>query len=164
VEAACAAIARCGQVLLAMHDAEEAPSDIRLADAPCSAEDAAAMTLRWNELGAFLAAHPKAHLLDVREAAEHHASRGIRYGTLAAINVPLSSIATLPVAWLESKAAPIVLVCRSGNRSLKAALWLQSQGYTQVRHVHGGLALRPASISAALTHSPSEKIMDAAVA
>jgi len=34
-------------------------------------------------------------------------------------------------------------VCRSGNRSLKVAQWLHSQGHTAVCHVHGGLALRP---------------------
>jgi cysteine sulfinate desulfinase/cysteine desulfurase-like protein/rhodanese-related sulfurtransferase len=161
VDAACVAIIRCGQVLLAMHDGDEdepSSSDATLMDAPCSAEDAAAMTLQWSELGAFLASHPKARLLDVREAAEHHASRGIRYGTLAAINVPLSSIAALPDAWLESKAAPVVVVCRSGKRSLKAAQWLRSQGYLQVRHLHGGLALRPASVSTPLAHSPGEKI------
>jgi rhodanese-related sulfurtransferase len=36
-----------------------------------------------------------------------------------------------------------VFVCRSGNRSLKAAQWLQAQGHTKVRHIQGGLASRP---------------------
>lgn len=166
VDAACAAIARCGQVLLAMHSdaAGESAVDQLLADALCFTEDIATMTLQWNELGAFLATHPQACLLDVREAAEHHASGGIRCGTLAAINVPLSTIATLPANWLELTAAPIVVVCRSGKRSLKAALWLQSEGFTQVRHLHGGLALRPVSSSEAITHSPSVKTMDTAAA
>lgn len=166
VDAACVAIVRCGHVLLAMHGGEdgEPSSGTDLSDVPCSAEDAAAMTLPWSELGAFLASHPKARLLDVREAAEHHASRGIRYGTLAAINVPLNAITTLPTGWLESKAAPVVVVCRSGKRSLKAAQWLHSQGYTLVRHLHGGLALRPISISAAIPHTPTEKIAHPAAA
>lgn len=163
VDAACAAITRCGQVLQVLRSdvVDESVADQWLADTLCFTEDIASMTLQWSALGDFLALHPHACLLDVREAAEHHASRGIRYGTLAAINVPLSTIATLPAAaWLESKVAPMVVVCRSGKRSLKAALWLQRQGYTQVRHLHGGLALRPISISAPLTHSPAEKIAD----
>ncbi|MES2581539.1 MAG: aminotransferase class V-fold PLP-dependent enzyme [Pseudomonadota bacterium] len=160
IDAACSAIARCGQVLLAMHrgEADEpASASAALLHAPCSTADAAAMTLQWSELDPYLAAHPKTRLLDVREAAEHHAGRGLRYGTLAAINVPLSTITTLPAAWLESRAAPVVLVCRSGTRSLKAAQWLRSQGFVQVRHLHGGLALRPVSSSTALTHTQVEK-------
>jgi rhodanese-related sulfurtransferase len=39
--------------------------------------------------------------------------------------------------------APFVLVCRSGNRSQQVTQWLHSQGHTTVRHLHGGLALRP---------------------
>lgn len=161
VDAACAAIARCGQLLMALHDANATPpaADAGLVDVPCSAEDAAAMTLQWNELGAFLRAHPQARLLDVREAAEHQASRGLRYGALAAINVPLSTLPTLPAGWMDTKSAPLVLVCRSGKRSLKAAQWLQSQGYAQVRHLHGGLALRPVSATpAALAHPTAGKI------
>lgn len=159
VNAACAAIARCGQLLMALHDAN-APSafDAGPVDVPCSAEDAAAITLHWKDLGAFLHAHPQARLLDVREAAEHQASRGLRYGMVAAINVPLSTLPTLPAGWMDAKSAPLVLVCRSGKRSLKAAQWLQSQGYVKVRHLHGGLALRPVSVTAALTHPPAEKI------
>ena len=56
------------------------------------------------------------------------------------------------------KMRPIFLICRSGKRSLKAAQWLRSQGFAQVRHVHGGLALRPVSVSTALTQSPAGKI------
>ena len=159
VDAACLAIVRCGQVLRAKLCGNEAdpPSDMALFDVPCSAADAAAIALQWSELGAFLATYPKARLLDVREAAEHHASRGIRYGSLAAINVPLASISALSATWLESKTDPLIVVCRSGKRSLLAAQWLLNQGYGQVRHLHGGLALRPVSTATALTHSPTEK-------
>ena len=156
---ACTAIARCGQALLALHlGDDDAPlCGVAALDLLCSAEEAAAMTLPWDGLGAFLADHPKTRLLDVREAAEHHASRGMRYGALAAINVPLSTMATLPASWLDTKTTPVVLVCRSGKRSLKAAQWLRSQGFAQVRHLHGGLALRPTTNASALTHSPTEK-------
>lgn len=159
VKDACAAIARCGQALLALHSGEDGatPVDVLMADLTCSDEEAADLTLHWEALGAFLAEHPTARLLDVREAAEHHASRGMRYGPLAAINVPLSSLPSLPADWMDAKSVPLVLVCRSGKRSLKAAQWLLSQGYTRVRHLHGGLALRPASATPAITHLPAEK-------
>ncbi len=157
---ACAAISRCGQALLALHNGDDGATQggIPALDLPCSEEEAAAMTLHWEALGAFLAQHPKTRLLDVREAAEHHASRGMRYGTLAAINVPLSTMSALPAIWLQSQTEPVVMVCRSGKRSLKAAQWLRSQGLAQVRHLHGGLALRPVSASTALTQSPADEI------
>ncbi len=164
VDAACVAIARCGQVMMAMpHDEEvDLPATgVAVVDEPCSVADIGAMALQWSELGAYLATYPNTRLLDVREAVEHHAGRGIRYGALAAINVPLSTMAVVaarPAAWMESKAAAFVLVCRSGKRSLQAAHWLRSQGYTQVRHLHGGLALRPGSGTVALSHSPAEKV------
>lgn len=164
VDAACVAIARCGQVLMAMPHKEEIDllaTGAAVIDVPCNVEDSGAMTLQWSELGAYLATHPNTRLLDVREAVEHHAGRGVRYGALAAINVPLSTLAleaALPAAWMESKATAFVLVCRSGKRSLKAAQWLRSQGYTQVHHLHGGLALRPDCGTAAISHSPPEKV------
>ncbi len=112
---------------------------------PASTDEAAALTLQWSELDVFLAAHPTACLVDVREATEHLASHGIQYGAWAAINLPLSTLTTDPPAWTQRTcaASPLVLVCRSGKRSLQAAQWLHTQGQVQVRHVHGGLALRP---------------------
>lgn len=161
VQAACAAIARCGQALVKLlgndEDEAAASSGATMADVPCSASQVAAMTLQWSELTSFLAAHPDTSLLDVREAAEHYAGSGLRFGSLAAINVPLSTMATLTATWLETRAAPVVLVCRSGNRSLKAAQWLHSQGFEKVRHLHGGLALRPLAAHAALTQSATPK-------
>ncbi len=165
VEAACAAIARCGQVLLATYGVGGA-SDAAVVDAtPCSAEDAAALSLHWSELDAYLASHANARLVDVREAAEHSVGGGVHHGAWVAVNLPLSSMAAMPAAWLDTKAVPVVLVCRSGKRSLKAAQWFKDQGFVQVRHVHGGLALRPDAKAAhtdiarqaALTHSPREK-------
>jgi cysteine desulfurase len=140
IEAACTAIARCGEVLRALKSV--AGADVA-ATAPCSADDVAEMTLQWNELDAYLSAHPDARLLDVRESTEHQVSRGLQHGSWSAESAPLSALGALAPQWMASGAAPVVLVCRSGNRSLKAAQWLRSQGYVHVRHVHGGLALRP---------------------
>ncbi len=139
VLAACDAIARCGQVLQAPQEAPAAD----VAVAPCSAQDVAAMTLQWNELDAFLSAHPAAQLVDVREAIEHQASQGLQHGRWTAVSAPWSALGQHTPDWMRQAATPVVLVCRSGNRSLKAAQWLRSQGLAHVRHVHGGLALRP---------------------
>jgi rhodanese-related sulfurtransferase len=111
------------------------------ADSP-SDQEAAAFTLQWRELDAFLRAHPDARLVDVREAAEHQASQGIRQGAWVASSLPLSAFGRLPFATPELAKAPVVVVCRSGNRSLKAAHWLRRLGHQNVRHVQGGLAMR----------------------
>jgi cysteine sulfinate desulfinase/cysteine desulfurase-like protein/rhodanese-related sulfurtransferase len=143
MDAVCMAIAQCGKVLQAESAESGATPDI----AVCNAQEAAAFTLHWSELDAFLSAHPDARLVDVREAMEHQASRGIRHGDWSAISAPWSAWATWAPQWSAQGAAPVVLVCRSGNRSLKAAQWLCNLGQTNVRHLHGGLALRPAALS-----------------
>ncbi|SNZ10107.1 Rhodanese-related sulfurtransferase [Persephonella hydrogeniphila] len=73
-------------------------------------------------------------LLDVREPQEYEFSR-IREKD--AILVPLmrlpSVIGKLP------KDKPIYIICRSGNRSLQATLWLMEHGYHNVKNVEGGI-------------------------
>ena len=143
VDAACLAIARCAQAL-----AVPAPPLVTGALAPhlCNtvcARDAAAYTLRWDDLDTFMATNPGTRFIDLREAAEHTAGSGVALGNHMALNKPLSQMSKALPAWCLDPAAPVVLVCRSGNRSLKVAHWLQSRGCAHVRHVHGGLALRP---------------------
>jgi rhodanese-related sulfurtransferase len=43
--------------------------------------------------------------------------------------------------WLATPGRPLVFICRSGNRSAKAALCLQRLGHAQAWTVTGGLAL-----------------------
>lgn len=147
VDAACAAIACCGAALQAAGDAVvQAPVDATSApalDATGSGVDAAAFTLQWTELDDFLQAHPGACLVDLRERAEHLVSGGIAHGTWQTIHAPVSTLTAETPPWCAPGAAPVVLVCRSGNRSLKVAQWLHTRGHTAVRHVQGGLALRP---------------------
>ena len=146
IQAATEGIAGCGAVLLAMaqegNKVESEPHGVGSAESLSDNEDAATFTLQWRELDAFLQANPKARLVDVREDAEHQASRGVQQGNWVASSVPLSRFEAHPAGWSEPDEVPVVLVCRSGNRSLKAARWLRSLGHLNVRHVHGGLALR----------------------
>jgi rhodanese-related sulfurtransferase len=45
-------------------------------------------------------------------------------------------------AWfLRAESRPLVFICRSGNRSARAAQALHRAGYAQAWHLAGGLAL-----------------------
>ncbi|MCC2958442.1 aminotransferase class V-fold PLP-dependent enzyme [Massilia sp. IC2-477] len=88
---------------------------------------------------AYLAAHPDALLVDVRELPEHAAAAAQLRGR-SAHNVPLSQLAGQAVHWLREP-RPLVFVCRSGNRSARAARLLRRLGHAQAWHVAGGLAL-----------------------
>lgn len=135
IEQACAAIARCAA---ALPREPVAPSNIPLVAG-------AAPTLLWCELKEFLAQHPQAQLVDLRETCEQEVAV-VPNGGCSAVSAPMSSLDRLAPQWLrETPSQPRVLVCRSGKRSQQAALWLQSLGLKQTWHLHGGLALRPAS-------------------
>ena len=131
---ACAAIAHCGQALAGQPAAARA--------LPAVQGDAHALTLRWSGLADFLVAHPDAQLVDVREVCEQQAGV-LSHTGCRTVSMPLGELQALAGQWAEETTpAPRVLVCRSGRRSLQAALWLRSLGVTQVWHLHGGLALR----------------------
>jgi cysteine sulfinate desulfinase/cysteine desulfurase-like protein/rhodanese-related sulfurtransferase len=88
---------------------------------------------------AYLAAHPDALLVDVRELPEH-AAGAARLRGHAAHHVPLSQLAGQAPQWLREP-RPLVFLCRSGNRSTRAARLLRRLGHAQAWHVAGGLAL-----------------------
>lgn len=88
----------------------------------------------------FLQTHPDAILVDVREAAEHAARRQPLHGR-AVVSVPLTRLAEHASHWLQGEPKPLVLFCRSGNRSARAVQCLHRLGYPQAWHVAGGLAL-----------------------
>jgi rhodanese-related sulfurtransferase len=91
-------------------------------------------------LDLFLRRHADALLVDVREAGEAAAGAMTLHGR-AAHHVPLSRLAEHLPGWLADPARPIVFVCRSGNRSAKAALCLRRAGHAQAWTLVGGLAL-----------------------
>ena len=85
-----------------------------------------------------LEATENAVLLDVRTAGEFAG------GTIpGSKNIDFLSPAFSTKVKSLNKDATYFVFCRSGNRSQQAAHWLHSQGHTTVRHLHGGLALRP---------------------
>ncbi|MCS0629094.1 aminotransferase class V-fold PLP-dependent enzyme [Telluria mixta] len=96
--------------------------------------------LHPDTLAVFLRRHEDALLVDVREAAEAAAGALTLHGR-DAHHVPLSRLAEHLPGWLSDPARPIVFVCRSGNRSAKAALCLRRAGHAQAWTLVGGLAL-----------------------
>jgi rhodanese-related sulfurtransferase len=76
----------------------------------------------------------------VREAAEHAAGPIALHGHQAQ-SVPLSRLAEHAARLLQGERRPLVFICRSGNRSARAAQQLQRIGYTQAWHAAGGVAL-----------------------
>lgn len=55
------------------------------------------------------------------------------------INVPLSTLAQGTPQLDKYKQRPVVVVCRTGNRALKAATILRRRGFTSVYVLAGGL-------------------------
>lgn len=102
--------------------------------------DGAVAQLAPAELAAFLQAHADALLVDVREQPEADAGACSLYGR-AALNLPLSRLAEHIAHLSATPQRPLVFVCRSGNRSARAALALRRAGHAQAWTVTGGIAL-----------------------
>jgi cysteine desulfurase len=151
IDRAAQALQRCGAIaiqtgLLTTSDvANHTTAPSGMAATSTTAEPTTAPRhLRWPELATFLQSHPQAQLVDVREVHEHLATGGLQVGSQRAENAPLSQLEQRWGGWLAQRQRPVVFVCRSGKRSLQAAVALQCQGHPNVLHVDGGLALRPA--------------------
>jgi cysteine sulfinate desulfinase/cysteine desulfurase-like protein/rhodanese-related sulfurtransferase len=95
--------------------------------------------LRPEGLDDFLRTHADALLVDVREACELEAG-GMRLCGREAQALPLSRLAE-HLGQLLAAQRPLVFICRSGNRSARAALCLQRLGHPQAWSLAGGLAL-----------------------
>ena len=73
-------------------------------------------------------------VVDVREPAE------FKTGHIPnAVNVPLSGLAAQLKQLQKHKDRPLVVACRSGNRSVGAAVLLRKQGFAQVYNLAGGM-------------------------
>lgn len=89
------------------------------------------------------AARSGARLVDVREPHELVGELGRLEGFE---NVPLATLPEVARSW--DKRQPIVVICRSGNRSGKAALHLDAEGFSTVSMRGGMLAVRAAQAPA----------------
>ena len=73
------------------------------------------------------------YLLDVREMFEYMVSN------LDGDNIPLGELQTRVASLEDKKDAEVIIMCRSGNRSSRACSYLESQGFTNVANLKGGI-------------------------
>ena len=95
------------------------------------------------QLNAFMQQQPELVLVDVREP--HEQSAGALSGYLPrpypVLEIPLSKLADALISGRLTPQQPLLLVCRSGNRSLVACKVLGRFGFKQVYNLKGGMAL-----------------------
>jgi cysteine desulfurase len=121
-------------------------ADARLAR-PANAALAAERSLDAPALERFMASHPDALLIDVRELYEHAANGAPAWHGQAARSVPLSRLAGQLELWMHAAPRPLVFFCRAGNRSARAAQCAQRLGVANAWQVTGGLALGDAVLA-----------------
>ncbi|MYM41566.1 aminotransferase class V-fold PLP-dependent enzyme [Duganella qianjiadongensis] len=92
-------------------------------------------------LNALLGSHPAVELIDVREDFEYAASANLLAVAGKVQSVPLSRLTEHASSWLAAPDSTLVFICRSGNRSLKAAQCLRRLGHQHSYSLSGGLAL-----------------------
>ena len=78
--------------------------------------------------------HKNAFVLDVREPGEYNAGH-----LLNAQLIPLGKLQERIGELAKYKDKPVVVVCRSGNRSGTACVTLGKQGFTQAYNLTGGM-------------------------
>ena len=132
LELACERIARCGRAF-AQSPPEPCTGPAPHLDGPTPELDAAAIR-PW------LDAHPDAILVDVRGAREYGVGAAMLHGR-ATVNVPLARLDQHAGEWLGAGARPLLFVCRSGNRSARAARALRALGHARAWSLAGGFAL-----------------------
>lgn len=78
--------------------------------------------------------HKNARVLDVREDSEFKGGH-----VLNAIHIPLGKLKDRIGELEKYKSQPLVVVCRSGNRSSSACVSLGKQGFDQAYNLAGGI-------------------------
>lgn len=91
-------------------------------------------TITSSELKDRLDARDAVVLIDVREPDERAAYN------IGGIHLPLGKILSLQTEEIDDlKAQEIICYCRSGQRSMQAALMLQTMGFQNVKNLVGGM-------------------------
>ena len=86
------------------------------------------------ELQSYLTTEASAVLVDVREA--HELPNGVLEG---AIHIPMQQVPEVLEQLEPHRSSPLVLVCRTGNRSGQVGLFLEGVGFTDVINLVGGM-------------------------
>ncbi len=126
-------------LLLGAHDySQEFATTLEADTLPAAVREE--VNLAAQQIDTFLAEHPKAWVIDVREAYEHGMGSGsLHFPTR---NAPLSRLPQHLVEWLQNPQQELLFVCRSGARSALAAACLRRLGHRNSWHLVGGLALQ----------------------
>jgi rhodanese-related sulfurtransferase len=91
-------------------------------------------TISVSSLKERIANNEKVNLLDVREPDEHAEFN------IGGIFIPLGQVMAMQVDALnELKNEEVICYCRSGNRSMQAAMMLEQMGFTNVVNLVGGM-------------------------
>ncbi|MBV1774919.1 aminotransferase class V-fold PLP-dependent enzyme [Burkholderiaceae bacterium DAT-1] len=99
------------------------------------------------EVARFVEVNPDTLLLDVREQAEHLAGTPLAPHGCSMLSVPLGRIVNALAGGLLNPNRPILVFCRSGNRSAQVVQCLRRLGWRNVWQLSGGAAFWPASLS-----------------
>lgn len=95
------------------------------------------------QLDAFMQKMPDLQVVDVREPHEQSAGALAQYlpKPYPVLEIPLSKLADALINAVLQPSQPLLLICRSGNRSLVACKVLGRVGFAQVFNLKGGTAL-----------------------
>ena len=86
------------------------------------------------ELKERLESNEKLNLIDVRQPEEHAEFN------IGGILLPLGNILSMQIDEIdELKNEEIICYCRSGQRSIQAAMMLETMGFTNVKNLAGGM-------------------------
>ncbi len=135
IDLACERIARCGAALAA-----PMPMPIPGAEPAMDGAIDSAMLVPADTARDWLAAHPDAIVIDVRNLREHSVAGAVSLHGRAVRNVPLACVADEAPQWLGAT-APLLFVCRSGARSARAAQAVRAMGHPGAWSLVGGFAL-----------------------
>jgi len=91
-------------------------------------------TISVEEVKKRLDAGEALHLLDVREPHEHADFN------IGGVLLPLGRVMQMDTDEIEPwKNEEVIVYCRSGNRSGQASMMLETQGFTNVKNLTGGM-------------------------
>lgn len=99
-------------------------------------------TIQPGDLCAYIKAHPKVLLLDVRTKEEFEEKADPNFGTLKnAINLPIQEFGTGLSALNAYKQRDIIVYCSHSHRSPQASYILMQNGFKNVTNMAGGLSV-----------------------
>jgi rhodanese-related sulfurtransferase len=91
------------------------------------------MNITASELKSRMNTENQPMVVDVRDDWEYQEQN------IGALNIPLGSLSDRVDELEEYKDQELVVHCRSGSRSRAAQLYLQQQGFNNVRNLEGGI-------------------------